>query len=117
MRNAPNGAVESLGHCLPSIARTLPFFCQGALALVLGLTVLPVSAATDEPSPVRREIIPGSELMTAQERERYRQRQRGAASVEEREHLRAEHLKAMEERGRVHGLQIIDHSRIKKTSP
>jgi hypothetical protein len=93
------------------------FFFQGAFAVVLGLTVLPASAATDEPSPVQREIIPGSELMTAQERERYRQRQRGATSVEEREHLRAEHLKAMEERGRVHGLQVIDHSRIKKTSP
>ena len=84
---------------------------------VLGLTALPVSAATAAPLPVQREIIPGSELMTAQERERYRQRQRGAVSAEEREHLRAEHLKEMEERGRVRGLQVIDHSRVKKTSP
>ena len=93
------------------------FICQSAFAVVLGLMALPASAATAESAPVQREIIPGSELMTAQERERYRQRQHGAASAEEREHLRAEHLKAMEERGRVRGLQVIDHSRIKKTSP
>lgn len=88
-----------------------------ALAAVLALAVLPVLAASAEPAPVQREIIPGSELMTAQERERYRQRQRGAGSAEERERLRAEHVQAMEERGRVRGLQVIDHSRAKKAAP
>lgn len=88
-----------------------------ALAAALSLATLPVFAATADPAPIQREIIPGSELMTAQERERYRQRQQGAGSAEERERLRAEHVKAMEERGRVRGLQVIDHSRAKKGSP
>lgn len=88
-----------------------------AVAAVLGLATLPVCAATADPAPLQREIIPGSELMTAQERERYRQRQRGANSAEERKRLRAEHVKSMEERGRVRGLQVIDHSRAKKGSP
>lgn len=66
-----------------------------------------------EAAPVKREIIPGSELMTTQEREQYRLRLRGAATPEERERLRAEHVKAMEARARLQGLRVIDHSRLK----
>lgn len=90
---------------------------RAVLAAVLALTVLPAPATAAESAPVKREIIPGSELMTAQERERYRQRLRGAGSAEERERLRAEHVKAMEERGRVRGLQVIDYSRSPKAAP
>ena len=90
---------------------------RAAVAAVLCSAVQPVAAAAAEPAPVQREIIPGSELMTAQERERYRQRQRGAGSAEERERLRAEHVKAMEERGRIRGLAVIDHSRNRKAEP
>lgn len=81
-------------------------------ALVLACGVLPPAVAA-EPVPVQREIIPGSELMTAQERERYRLRLRGAGTPEERERLRAEHVRAMEERAQLHGLQLIDYSRLK----
>lgn len=56
----------------------------------------------------RREIIPGSELMTSQEREQYRQRMAAAKSDEERERLRAEHYKAMDERARLRGLRLAD---------
>ena len=89
---------------------------QAALAAALGTAPLSFAAAPGEPVPVPREIIPGSELMTTQERERYRLRLGGAGSFEERERLRAEHVKAMEERGRVRGLQVIDHSRAKKAA-
>jgi hypothetical protein len=84
---------------------------QAALATALCAGMLPAAAATAEPAPVQREIIPGSELMTSQEREAYRRRMRGAGTPEERERLRAEHVKSMEERGRMRGLQVIDHSR------
>lgn len=86
---------------------------QAALAAVLCAGALPAAAATTEPAPVKREIIPGSELMTSQEREQYRLRQRGAGTAAERERLRAEHVKAMEERARLRGLKVTDPSRNK----
>jgi hypothetical protein len=54
----------------------------------------------------KREIIPGSELMTSQEREAYRSRYAAAKSEAERQKVRADHVKAMEERARLHGLQL-----------
>ncbi len=84
------------------------------LILLLCGALPAVAAAPAEPAPVQREIIPGSELMTSQERERYRLRLRGAGTPQERERLRAEHVKAMEERARLQGLTIIDYSREKK---
>ncbi len=78
------------------------------LAILLA-TVAPVSAA--EPARVQREIIPGSELMSTQEREQYRLRLRGAGTAAERERLRAEHVKAMDERARLQGLRVSDPSR------
>jgi hypothetical protein len=54
----------------------------------------------------KREIIPGSELMTSQERETYRRRHAAAKSEAEREQVRADHVKAMEERARLRGLQL-----------
>lgn len=88
-----------------------------ALIIIISVgTAVPVQfAAAAEPAPVQREIIPGSELMTSQERERYRLRLRGAGTPEERERLRAEHVKAMEERARLQGLKVIDYSREKNT--
>jgi hypothetical protein len=91
----------------------LPICAVTAFALTCG--ALPPVAAAD-PAQVQREIIPGSELMTAQERERYRLRLRGAGTPEERERLRAEHVRAIEERAQLRGLQVIDYSRL-KTAP
>jgi hypothetical protein len=56
----------------------------------------------------KREIIPGSELMTSQEREEYRQRMAAAGTGAERAKVRAEHVKQMEERARLRGLQLVD---------
>lgn len=101
--------------------RNMTTLCARALQAVLAAAIfagaLPVAAAASEPAPVKREIIPGSELMTSQEREQYRQRQRGAKSEAQREQQRAEHVKAMEERARVRGLQVVDPSRTKKGQP
>jgi hypothetical protein len=54
----------------------------------------------------KREIIPGSELMTSKEREDYRRRYAAAKTEAEKEKVRADHIKAMQERARVRGLQL-----------
>lgn len=64
--------------------------------------------AADTTAPVKREIIPGSELMTTQERERYRQRMRGAKSTAEQKRIRDDHVKQMQERARLRGLRLPD---------
>lgn len=80
--------------------------------LCAALVLLPAAALmAAEPGPVAREIIPGSELMTAQERKQYRLRLHGAGTAEERERLRAEHMRAMQERARLRGLSVSDPSR------
>jgi hypothetical protein len=83
----------------------------GVSAVLWSGALLAVVAVAAEPSTPKREIIPGSELMTAPERERYRLRLRGAGTAEERERLRSEHVKAMEEQARLRGLKVIDYSR------
>ena len=55
----------------------------------------------------KREIIPGSELMTSKEREDYRRRYAAAKTEAEKEKVRADHIKAMEERARLRGLQLV----------
>jgi hypothetical protein len=54
----------------------------------------------------KREIIPGSELMTSREREDYRRRYAAAKTDAARETVRAEHVKVVEERARLRGLQL-----------
>ncbi len=77
------------------------------LAIVLPGVLAPAVRAADAPRE-RREIIPGSELMTSAERERYRQRLRGAKSDDEHRKLRGEHVGAMQERARLRGLELRD---------
>lgn len=80
------------------------------VAISLAAAVVMVSAAAhaaEKPqTPVRREIIPGSELMTPQERERYRQRIRGAKGPADEQRVREEHVKQMRERARLRGLRL-----------
>jgi hypothetical protein len=79
---------------------------QGAISLAAAITM--ASAALDAvgPDQPRREIIPGSELMTSQERERYRQRIRGAKTPDEEQKVRSEHLRQVRERARLRGLRL-----------
>lgn len=55
----------------------------------------------------KREIIPGSELMTSKEREDYRRRYAAAKTEAEKEKVRADHIEAMQERARLRGLQLV----------
>jgi hypothetical protein len=90
-----------LSCCLP-VLLTLPAAAMAATAAAAQ------SGAATAAQPAKREIIPGSELMTSQERERYRQRIRAATTPQEEEKVRAEHVKQMQERARVRGLQLAD---------
>jgi hypothetical protein len=55
-----------------------------------------------------QEWIYGSQLMTGQEREEYRERMRNAKSYEERERLRNEHHERMMGRARERGMTLPD---------
>ncbi len=52
--------------------------------------------------------IYGSQLMTSEEREEYRERMRTATSAEERERIRAEHHERMTVRAREQGITLPD---------
>lgn len=54
----------------------------------------------------KREIIPGSELMTSKERDDYRRRYAAAKTEAEKDKVRADHIKAMQERARLRGLEL-----------
>jgi hypothetical protein len=73
------------------------------LMTVLSCAAWPAAAADAAPT---HEIIPGSELMTARERERYRERMRAAGSREKQAQVREEHVKQMRERARLRGLEL-----------
>ena len=94
---------------------------QAAIAAAAAVVLLMAAADTAGQEQVRqreqvkqrtqeragqREIIPGSELMTSKEREDYRRRYAAAKTEADREKVRAEHVKAMEERARLRGLQL-----------
>ncbi|MBY0578306.1 MAG: hypothetical protein K2P57_04580 [Burkholderiales bacterium] len=55
-----------------------------------------------------RQQIYGSQLMTPEERTQYRTQMRSAKTREERETLRREHHKQMQERAREKGVQLPD---------
>ena len=80
------------------------FLC--VLAAWSGAGALAAEAEKSAAPPVKREIIPGSELMTPQEREGYRQRMRSAKTPQEQDKVRAEHTGQMRERARLRGLRL-----------
>ena len=87
---------------MKSITQVIP------AALLLCLVAAAQAQSKPASAPMAREIIPGSELMTSPERERYRERMRGAKSPEEQAKVRAEHTGQMRERARVRGLRLAE---------
>ena len=78
-----------------------------AVVLALGLGAVPGFAA--DPAPAQnKEVIYGSQLMTVQERAEFRARMRAAKTYEEREQIRLEHHKAMQERAKAQGKTLPD---------
>lgn len=86
------------------------------ISIMIGTLALPaafVMAAEDNPAQERlqfrdQEQVYGSQLMTEQERNEYRERMRAAQTVEERERIRQEHHEQMQERARAQGLSLPD---------
>lgn len=77
----------------------------GILALSAGLTL----AASHEGTQTQaQEQIYGSQLMTQQERVEYQTRMHAAKTNEEREQIRAEHHKQMQERAKSQGKTLPD---------
>jgi len=56
----------------------------------------------------KKEVIYGSQLMTLKERRAYRAKMRAAKTVKEREKIRAEHHKQMQERAKERGVTLPD---------
>lgn len=77
-----------------------PTLLTSAFAAALGLlAAMAPAAAQDEP-------VYGSQMMTQQERNDYRDRMRSAASVEEREQIRREHHARMVARAKERGVTL-----------
>lgn len=74
-----------------------------ALAMVFSMAFHPAFAADQQ------ERIYGSQLMTQQERIEYRNRIRSAKTEQERERIRMEHHKLMQERAKEQGKVIPDN--------
>lgn len=90
------------------------FLIVSALAAAISLHAGFASAVTD-PSPAQKNVqtedsdqIYGSQLMTLPERAEFRTKMQAAKSVAEREQLRNEHHKAMQERAASRGITLPD---------
>ena len=85
----------------------MKFDSRVVLAASLACSAVPAAPQDKaEPPSMQREIIPGSELMTSRERERYRERMRGASTAKDQTEVREQHVKQMRERARLRGLAL-----------
>ncbi|MGA8010253.1 MAG: hypothetical protein WCA24_12785 [Thiomonas sp.] len=85
---------------------TKPILSALSLSVLLvggGLTVTSAYAQQQ-----KQETIYGSQLMTQKERREYRLKMRQAKTVEQREQIRAENHKSMQERAKERGVKLPD---------
>ena len=115
LRQSAHPALQENHHQIPQpylrkgvMMQQRSMLCLLALALCSAGAGAQIAAPPTEQTAasVKREIIPGSELMTSQERERYRQRIRAAKSPAEEDQVRGDHTAQIRERARVRGLQL-----------
>jgi hypothetical protein len=76
-----------------------------AAAVIALSQSMPSSAQTGAQTPQKREPIYGYRMMTDQERNEYREKMRDAGSAQERQALRDEHRKLMQDRMAEQGVQ------------
>jgi len=76
------------------------------LAILVVLVLAGLAAAS--PAPAMAQTIYGSQLMTEEERLLHRERMRSAQSEEEREQIRLEHHKEMQQRAQKLGIELPD---------
>jgi hypothetical protein len=80
------------------------------LLCVTGQLLPAGGACAADSRTIQREVIPGSELMTTQERERYRQRIRAAKTPDAEAQDRTDHKRQVRERARLRGLRLPEDS-------
>jgi hypothetical protein len=81
------------------------------LAVALGAMLLAPALTVPAQAQPREPVIYGSQLMTQQERLEYRERLRNAHTVQEREQIRLQHHREMQERARERGVTLPDAPR------
>lgn len=88
------------------------FLIAPTLAATLLLPALALAAdplaqrPQNQAAPQSQERIYGSQLMTPQERSEHRARMRAAHSATEREQIRREHHRQIQERAKAHGITL-----------
>ena len=87
---------------------TKPLLTALSLSLLLAGGGLTATAAYAQTQTQTQETIYGSQLMTQKERREYRLKMREAKTVEQREQIRAEHHKLMQERAKERGVKLPD---------
>jgi len=86
---------------VPALAAALSLSAEFALAA-------DPAPAKEQAQTQKQEQIYGSQLMTPQERADQRAKMRAAKTVEEREQIRKEHHKLMQERAKARGMTLSD---------
>ena len=86
------------------------------LAIALGAMLLAPALSVNAQAQPSQPAIYGSQLMTQQERLEYRERLRNAHTQQEREQLRLQHHREMQERARERGVTLPDTPR-RSTGP
>jgi hypothetical protein len=84
---------------------TVVSFCSLSSGLALAADPQPGQTGAQAQ---RQERVYGSQLMTPQERNEYQARMRAAKTAQERQQIRMEHHKAMQERARQQGVTLPD---------
>lgn len=111
--DSPHGCISRTKPAVSTVLRAIVCAAAAVLLVPAWDAVGQQQAQSREQTQARtqeragkREIIPGSELMTANEREDYRRRYAAAKTDAEREKVRSDHIKAMEVRARLRGLRL-----------
>jgi len=80
-------------------------FMQGILIAAVATGISLPTLAQDQ---IRDQDIYGSQMMTVQERNEYRNKMRAAKTAQERERIRAEHHERMKVRAKERGMTLPD---------
>lgn len=84
------------------VGATLAFIGTVSVGSTCAAPAAPAASATQD----GRGTVYGWELMTPQERQQFRDRMRNTTTAQEREKIRAEHHKEMQERARERGVTL-----------
>jgi hypothetical protein len=85
-----------------------PFLTSLALGMLTFSAISTFAADQQKAQTQAQEQIYGSQLITQQERVEYQTRMRSAKTAEEREQIRAEHHKQMQQRAKAQGATLPD---------